>query len=258
MSLILNNLSVSYARQQVLKGASIESLNSGSFTCLLGPNAAGKSTLFKAIAGLVKLDSGKIFLHGADVSSFSRKERAQKIAYLPQSFHSNVSLTVYESILLSLKHQSNWRVKQTDLLAVAAILEQLCITKLADVDICNLSGGQQQMVAMARVLVRSPEVILLDEPTSALDLHYQLSILSVVKELTISKNMITVAALHDLNLASKFCDQLALLSAGKIQIQGTPESVLGSPILAEAYKVNTTLESTSNGQLYVDAQLKQL
>ena len=255
MSLVLDNLSVSYGSNEVLKNASIESLNTGSFTCLLGPNAAGKSTLFKAIAGLVKPSSGKIFLNDVDVSTLSRKERAKKIAYLPQSFHSNVSLTAFESILLSLKHQSSWRVKQADLLQVSAILEQLSISALADRDICDLSGGQQQMVAMARILVRSPEVILLDEPTSALDLHYQLSILSAVKELTIANNIITVAALHDLNLAAKFCDQLALLSDGRIKTQGEPEDVLGLSVLAEAYKVTTSLESTSNGYLYVDAQL---
>ncbi|MGB0899755.1 MAG: ABC transporter ATP-binding protein [Psychrobium sp.] len=255
MSLVLDNLNINYGSNEVLKNVTIESSNTGSFTCLLGPNAAGKSTLFKAIAGLVKLSTGKILLNNVDISTLSRKERAKKIAYLPQSFHSNISLTVFESILLSLKHQSDWRVKQADLLQVSAILEQLSISALAGRDICDLSGGQQQMVAMARILVRSPEVILLDEPTSALDLHYQLSILSKVKELTIANNIITIAALHDLNLAAKFCDQLILLSDGIIKTQGPPEHVLGLSVLAEAYKVTTSLESASSGHLYVDAQL---
>ena len=255
MSLVLENLNVRYGSHEVLKNASLDSLSKGTFTCLLGPNAAGKSTLFKAIAGIVKPSSGRILLNGVDLSTLNRKQRAKKVAYLPQSFHSNVSLTVFESVLLSLKHQSGWRVKQEDLLAVSTILERLSISTLADRDICDLSGGQQQMVAMARILVRSPEVILLDEPTSALDLHYQLSILSEVKELTIAENIITVTALHDLNLAAKFCDQLALLNDGWIKTQGDPEHVLGLSVLAEAYKVDTSLESTSNGNLYVDAKL---
>lgn len=255
MSLSVANLRVSYGSNQVLDGLCLDSLSKGSFTGLLGPNAAGKSTLFKALAGLIKIDAGEVLLSGKDLRSLSRLQRARKIAYLPQSFHTNLALSVFESVLLSLKQQSGWRVKSQDLQGVAEILQLLGIEQLADKDICELSGGQKQLVAMARILVVKPEVVLLDEPTSALDLHHQLAILTVVKQLSKDRGLITIAALHDVNLAAKFCDHLVLLNKGVIQVAGEPGKVLSLPLLGETYKVATSLETSRQGKLYVDAQL---
>jgi len=255
MSLTVESLSVSYGANQVLDGLCLDELVEGSFTGLLGPNAAGKSTLFKALAGLIKTDTGEVRLQGESLSSLSRLQRARKIAYLPQSFHTNLALSVFESVLLSLKQQSGWRVKPQDLREVVGILQLLGIEQLADKDICELSGGQKQLVAMARILVVKPEVVLLDEPTSALDLHHQLAILTVVKKLSVDRGLITIAALHDVNLAAKFCDHLVLLNNGVIQVAGDPSKVLSLPLLGETYKVSTSLQTSTQGRLYVDAQL---
>ncbi|MEH6443840.1 MAG: ABC transporter ATP-binding protein [Oceanospirillaceae bacterium] len=255
MSLKISNLSVSYAQHQVLNELSVEGLESGSFTGLLGPNAAGKSTLFKAVAGLIKSNAGELHLNGVNLAKLSRTARAGNVAYLSQQFHTNLALSVFESVLLALKQRSKWRVKQQDLFKVSEILSTLGIGDLADKDICELSGGQKQLVAMARILVVDPKVVLLDEPTSALDLHHQLAILDVVRKLTISKGLITIAALHDVNLAAKYCDRLILLNDGKIQVSGPASEVLAMPVLGESYKVLTSLEQTRQGQLYVDAQL---
>ena len=255
MSLRITNLSVSYAQHQVLDALSIEALEPGSFTGLLGPNASGKSTLFKAVAGLIKSHSTELSLDGLNLANLSRTARAGNVAYLSQVFHTNLALSVFESVLLALKQQSKWRVKQQDLLKVSEILSTLNIDHLADNDICELSGGQTQLVAMARILVVEPKIVLLDEPTSALDLHHQLAILDVVRKLTISKGLITIAALHDVNLAAKYCDRLMLLNKGKIQVSGPPGRVLGLPILGASYNVSTSLEKTQQGQFYVDAQL---
>ncbi len=254
MSLSVTNLSVNYGAHNVLEQLQFKSLTAGTFTGLLGPNAAGKSTLFKAIAGLID-SSGEISLNAENIGSYSKKIRAKKIAYLPQSFHSSLALSVFESILLSLKQQSGWRVSSADLNKVGDILSLLNISSLADKDIFELSGGQKQLVAMARILIVEPQVILLDEPTSALDLHHQLAILSLVKKLTVERNLITVAALHDVNLAAKYCDQLMILNHGTIQAQGQPSEVLSQSLLGETYQVWTNLERTSKGQLYVEAEL---
>ncbi|MDB4837678.1 ABC transporter ATP-binding protein [Marinomonas sp.] len=253
--LSVSTLSVSYDDHKVLDNLFLDPLEPGVFSALLGPNAAGKSTLFKALAGLIKIKSGDITLNGVNVKTFNRAEQARKIAYLPQSFHTNLALSVFESVLLSLKQQSGWRVKEEDLRSVSDILARLNIEHLADKDICELSGGQKQLVAMARVLVIEPQVILLDEPTSALDLHHQLAILDVVKQLTREKGLITIAALHDVNLAAKYCDHLILLNKGVIQTSGTPSDVLSMPLLGQTYKVKTSLEESKLGRLYVDAQL---
>jgi iron complex transport system ATP-binding protein len=255
MSLSVRGLSVSYGQEKVLKNLSISALAPGSVTGLLGPNAAGKSTLFKAIAGLLTCEITEMTLNKSSITSMSGKVRAKNIAYLPQSFHSHIALSVFESVLLALKQQSKWRVKDDDLDKVSETLARLNIEKLADKDIYELSGGQKQLVAMARILVISPKVILLDEPTSALDLHHQLTILDVVRSLTRDRNIITIAALHDVNLAAKFCDQLMLLNQGVIQMEGKPEEVLAAPLLGEIYNVSAQLERASRGGLYVDANL---
>ncbi len=255
MSLSITNLEVNYGKHEVLKKLSINELKKGSFTALLGPNAAGKSTLFKSIAGIIKVTGGDIILSDDNLLKSSRKERARRVAFLPQSFHANVALSVFESVLLSLKQQSAWRVKSEDLDRVSNILSLLHIEHLADKDISSLSGGQKQLTAMARILVVEPEVVLLDEPTSALDLHHQLSLLELVKMHTIEKGIITIAALHDVNLAAKFCDNLEVLNKGVIQLSGEPSHVLAQPKLGDTYRVMTSLESTKAGQLYVDAQL---
>jgi iron complex transport system ATP-binding protein len=255
MSLSINNLQVSYAEHQVLKKLSVNELKRGSFIGLLGPNAAGKSTLFKSIAGLTKIAGGSIFLDDQNLLEMTRKDRANKVAFLPQAFHTNLALSVFESVLLSLKQRSGWRVKKEDLSNVANILALLNIEYLADKDISDLSGGQKQLAAMARILVVKPDIVLLDEPTSALDLHHQLSLLKVVREQTYDKQLITIAALHDVNLAAKFCDQLLVLNKGVIQLDGEPNEVLSKQELGATYKVTTSLEKTAKGQLYIDAQL---
>ncbi|NRA21976.1 MAG: ABC transporter ATP-binding protein [Oceanospirillaceae bacterium] len=255
MSLSIKNLTVSYGANLVLDQLCISELKAGSFVALLGPNAAGKSTLFKAVSGLIKAQHAEVYLEGKNILSYSRTERAKLIAYLPQSFYTSLALSVFESVLLALKQQSSWRVRTTDTLKVAQMLELLNISHLADKDVSELSGGQKQLVALSRILVVEPKVILLDEPTSALDLHNQLSMLTLIKSLTSSRGIITVAALHDVNLAAKFCDHLILLNKGVIQAEGKPSEVLAMPLLGETYQVSTSLEYSARGDLYVDAQL---
>lgn len=255
MSLSVTNLTVSYGAHTVLNGLSVNNLPKGSFTALLGPNAAGKSTLFKSLAGLIKTQSGDVVLEGESLNHCSKAQRSQSIGYLPQSLYSHLSLSVFESVLVSLKQRSSWRVKSDDIEAVAKVLTLLNIEHLAERSISELSGGQKQLVALARILVIKPKVILLDEPTSALDLHHQLFILDVIKKLTLEREFITIAALHDVNLAAKFCDQIILLDKGVIQTQGKAHSVLAMPELGEVYKVKTTLEETRAGRLYLDAEL---
>jgi iron complex transport system ATP-binding protein len=256
MSLSISELTVSYGTNKVLDNLHIDGLHRGQFIGLLGPNATGKSTLFKAIAGLLNRDSGNILLDDININTLSRSVRARQIAYLPQSFHSSLALSVFESVLLALKQFSSWRVKLQDLQKVSKVLEKLSIDHLADKDMCQLSGGQKQLVAMARILVIEPKVILLDEPTSALDLHHQLAILQVVKQLTQERELITIAALHDVNLAAKYCDHLVLLNKGVVQTSGKPHDVLAMKLLGDTYNVNTTLEHSKRGELYVDAQLR--
>lgn len=255
MTLEISNLYAGYARKPVLHDVSLQDVQSGSFVGLIGPNAAGKSTLFKAIAGLIAPMSGAIRIGGQDMTRLGRRDRARRIAYMPQAFGCNALLSVFESVLLALKQTSGWRVKADNLDRVSDTLAALGLSHLANRGIADLSGGQAQMVAMAQTIVRAPEVILLDEPTSALDLHHQLSIMTSVRSDMERKKPVVIVALHDLNLAAKFCDRLILMREGRVLADGTPEDILAMAEIGETYRVVTDLERTSKGALYVDAWL---
>jgi iron complex transport system ATP-binding protein len=132
---------------------------------------------------------------------------------------------------------------------VSQTLTALNLSYLADRGLGNLSGGQAQMVAVAQTPVRDPAIVLLDEPTSALDLHHQLAILFSVRVEMQRRGTIVMAALHDLNLAAKFCDRLILIRDGLIMADGPPEDILALPEIGQTYRVETAMERTRRGSL---------
>ncbi|MEP3638914.1 MAG: ABC transporter ATP-binding protein [Paracoccaceae bacterium] len=255
MTLSVEHLKAGYGKTEVLHDVSVPDIQGGAFVGLIGPNASGKSTFFKTLAGLVTPMAGRIAIDDADVTYLARKDRAHRVAYMPQAFGCNALLTVFESVLLALKQTTGWRVQSDNLDRVADTLNALGLSHLASRGIADLSGGQAQMVAVAQTIVRAPEVILLDEPTSALDLHHQLSIMTSVRNEMDRKKPVVMAALHDLNLAAKFCDRLVLLRDGVILADGRPDEILALPAIGETYRVETDLERTGRGALYVDARL---
>lgn len=255
MSLSLQNVDLSYGRNQVLFDVSIADVKRGEFVGLIGPNASGKSTLFRAITGLVKPSAGRVVLDGTNLADLRRGERARRVAYMPQAFGCNAALSVFESVLLALKQTTGWRVKPDNLRRVEEVLNELSLSHIAERGIGALSGGQAQMVAVAQTLVRDPSLVLLDEPTSALDLHHQLSILTAIRKAIHSHEMTGIAALHDLNLAAQFCDRLILIRDGRIVANGLPKEVLALAEIGETYKVTTHLNHTSRGSLFVEAVL---
>lgn len=255
MSLGINNLSAGYGRRAILHDIRIPAIEPGSFVGLIGPNAAGKSTLFKTLAGLITPMTGNIQLNGADITHLPRRDRARRVAYMPQAYGCNALLTVFESVLLALKQTSGWRVKDDNLDRVSDTLAALGLSHLSDRGVADLSGGQAQMVAVAQTLVRQPDVILLDEPTSALDLHHQLSVMTSIRAEASRRKPVVMAALHDLNLAAKFCDRLILIREGRLLADGGPAAILSLPAIGETYRVHTDLERTRRGELFVDARL---
>ncbi len=255
MTLSIANLKAGYGKTEVLHDVSVPDIKGGAFVGLIGPNASGKSTLFKTLAGLVTPTAGSITIGGDDVTLLRRKDRAIRVAYMPQAYGCNALLSVFESVLLALKQTTGWRVEAENLDRVSDTLSALGLSHLADRGIADLSGGQAQMVAVAQTIVRAPEVILLDEPTSALDLHHQLSILTSIRNEMDCKKPVVMAALHDLNLAAKFCDRLVLLCEGTILADGPPQHILALPEIGWTYRVETDLEQTRRGVFYVDARL---
>lgn len=255
MSLHVLGLDFAYPAKPVLQGIDTGVLPAGRLTALLGPNAAGKSTLFRCIAGLLQPQAGEIRLGDQVLHRRSRAERIRRVCYMPQTFASSAALTVFEVVLLARKHLQDWRVRDDDVEVVELLLRRCGVVHLAERYIGELSGGQQQMVSICQAMVRPAEVFLLDEPTSALDLRHQLEIMQTLRDLTLERKAVTIAAMHDLNLATRFADHLVLMRDGKILAAGPKEDILSSPVLAQTYGVKIEIGRTSDGGVVVGACL---
>lgn len=240
VSLVLKDLGASYGRTTVLSKVAVDLLAPGTTTAVIGPNAAGKSTLFKRIAGLV---SGPGVVQLSDTAS---GERA--ICYMPQDTGANAVLTVYESLLLSAKQGGGWRVRDDELFEIDAVLQALHIEDLAFRGLDALSGGQRQLVSLGQALVRKPEVLLMDEPTSALDLHRQIDVLEFVADLAARTGMIVLIALHDLNHALRYCTNTIVIANGEMASSGSTADVITPKMLRDIYRIDARIEACSRGR----------
>ena len=245
VSLVVRDLDVSYGRQAILHGATLPELRGGEVTALLGPNAAGKSTLFRRIVGQLK-GPGTVALDGRALDSLPPQHPDQP-CYLPQDNAANAVLTVFEAVLLAGKQGGGWTVSDAEADAVTRTLAMLDIGSLASRSLLELSGGQRQLVSLAQALVRQPRVLLLDEPTSALDLQRQVEVMDLLRRLAQQRGLCVVIAIHDLNQALRFADQVAVLGSGRIIACGVPAVVLTPALLRDVYGVEARLERCSRG-----------
>jgi iron complex transport system ATP-binding protein len=255
MSLDIKNLSFDYPGKKVLRDINLNVKSQGEVIAVIGPNATGKSTLFRCIAGLLKPNGGQISLDGKTLQHLGQAAWSKRVCFTPQFFSSNAALTVFETILLAKKHLNGWRVEEDDIEAVSYMLGELGIAHLAQMYISDLSGGQQQMASLAQAFIRKPDIFLLDEPTSALDLRHQLRIMHTVRKVTRERNTTTFVALHDLNLAARYADRLILMREGKVIEDGTASTVLASAQLGETYGVNIEMYETRSGVQAISAGL---
>ncbi|WP_424987159.1 ABC transporter ATP-binding protein [Microbulbifer sp. S227A] len=248
-----HDLSFSYGKRQVLGGAGFDPLKPGQLTALIGPNAAGKSTLFRLIAGLLRPASGAVHLNGTDLGTLSSRARLRRVCFMPQFFAANAALTVFDVVMMAHKQLRGWRVSEDDMQAVGRALHKYGIGHLAEAYVSELSGGQSQMVSVAQALVRQSDVYLFDEPTSALDLRHQLEVLHQIKTVVAERGAIGMVALHDLNLAARFADHLILIGGGEVLAQGHPNEVLRSPAISSTYGVDVEITTGPREDLLVHA-----
>lgn len=256
MSLEIRGLCFGYRNVPLFDRLEAAPLRRGELTALVGPNGVGKSSLFRLIAGLVRPSGGEIRLDGGDTARLSSRARSQRIFLLTQHTSIRAALGVFDVILLAKRGWRGGKATDEDIAHVEQMLEALGIENLSDRSVNELSGGQQQLVALAQALVRDPDVLLLDEPTSALDLRRQLEVMHLVHDVTRRRGMVTVAALHDLGLACRFADRFLLLHEGRIVADGEPESVLADARTGDAYGVGIKLERISGGRVVVDPYLR--
>ncbi|MFW2210540.1 ABC transporter ATP-binding protein [Corynebacterium amycolatum] len=238
----VNEVAAGYGKRKVLRGASMRTLKPGTVTGLLGPNAAGKSTLMTTLAGIRKPMSGEIVLT-RDTERVIGSELRDVVGYVPQDLPASASLTAFESVLVSGRRAGRLRVRGSEIEHTAAVLRKVGIEHLADRFVGELSGGQRQLVAVAQMFVRDPEVMLLDEPTSALDLRHQVELLQLVRAEVASRSSLALVAIHDLNLAARYCDELVMLHDGHVVAQGSPADVLTPDLLARVYGIRARVLS---------------
>jgi iron complex transport system ATP-binding protein len=252
VSLLIQGFGVGYGRRQIIGDLSLSPLQRGSVTALVGPNAAGKSTLLRGLAGLLRT-RGSVRLEETELLGLGLERRARHIAYMPQALPQGVALTVVETLVGALRATPTAAaVTGRDATTHALnLLARIGIADLALMRLDRLSGGQRQMVGLAQALVRQPEVLLLDEPTSALDVRFQLAVMKLVRDLTREANLITLIVLHDLGLAARFSDRLVVLSEGTVAAEGTPDEVLTPALLARVYGLAGRIERCSQGQIQV-------
>lgn len=251
--LIIKDMQVRYGRKIVVNSLSLGPIPHGNVVALLGPNAAGKSTVLRGIAG-VGHASGSVILDGNDVTALSRAARAKTIAYMPQSQPPPIGLPVLEAVMAAHSAAVGRHAAMRD---AYVALERLGVSHLAMLPLTELSGGQRQMVALTQAIVRNPKVLLLDEPTSALDLKHQVRVMECAKTLAQERGTIVIAVLHDVSLALRYADTIVVLKDGDIHDHGSPEAVVTQNMLADIYGIKARIEHCSLGniQMIVDGAL---
>lgn len=248
----IQRFSTGYRKRAIVKNVSLPLLERGGVYSLIGPNAAGKSTLMRALAGLQPA-SGSVTLDGHELVGRPLAEWARRVTYMPQSLPQGVSLNVLESVISALRATPMEGLDSSDAVKTYAVevLERVGIVDLALRNLGELSGGQRQLVSLAQVLARRPQVLLLDEPISALDLKHQLSVMRLVHELARERSMIVLVVLHDLNVAARWSDGIVMLSHGELAAYGTPAEAITPATLAQVYGVKARIEQCARGTLQV-------
>ena len=242
--------SAGYGRRQVLSDIAVAPVPPGSLVAVIGANAAGKSTLLKALAGLIRA-SGRLVLHGEDLAGLAFAERVRRVAYLPQSLPQPTTLVAYEAVLSAVRATRPELSRGAAEDAVEEVFSDLGLRMLALKPLAEMSGGQRQMVGLAQIMARAPRLMLLDEPTSALDLHWQLDVLAAVRAAARDRGAIALMAMHDINLAISACDRVVVLAGGRVLADGAPADVLGPDVLRRAFGVEARLERCSRGRPFI-------
>lgn len=247
MSIVISELSFSYEHKQVLDRVSFAAKDQ-ELLSVLGPNGVGKTTLFRCLLGLLKGYRGQILLDGNDISYLGIAEMARLIAYIPQLHYPSFNYSVFDMVLMgtavSVAPFSTPGRRQKELVEKA--LHRLGIAYLKERGFTQLSGGEQQLVLLARALVQESKILVLDEPTSNLDYGNQIRVLTVIKSLA-AEGYTIIQSTHNPDLAFMFSDKVLALKDGAVLAYGTPAEIYTAELICELYGMEVRMES-----LYAD------
>ncbi|MBT9139886.1 MAG: Hemin import ATP-binding protein HmuV [Dehalococcoidia bacterium] len=237
MRITVQNLTFTYADRKVLKEICFD-VESGTFFGIIGPNGSGKTTLIKLLSRVLRPGSGLVELGERALNSYSQNDLAKVMAVVVQDTFAGYLFSVEEIVMMGRTPYLGRFQAETlqDYAIVRQALELTGCLELRQRKIAELSGGERQRVMIARALAQQPKVLLLDEPTAHLDIGYQQEILDLVKRLCLTEGLTVISVLHDLNLASYYCNGLVLLAQGEIAAAGSPDHVLTTENISRVYK----------------------
>lgn len=238
-TLSAHQLSYSIGRSRIIDDVSVD-VRSKEVLGLIGPNGAGKTSLLRLLAGLRRPDCGAVELGGRALTGYRRREIARLLAIVEQAPEAHADITVEQAVSLGrTPHRGPFAaLDSADHDAIETALTATGMLDFRSRAWQTLSGGERQRVQLARALAQQPEIIVLDEPTNHLDIRFQLEVLTLLRQLGLT----VVTALHDLNLAARFCDRIAVLREGRLVATGTPRQVLTADLIDEVYRVEAVVE----------------
>jgi len=239
VKLEVSGLSYSYRENRVLERIDL-AVDEGELVGVLGPNGCGKTTLIKCINRIL-VPEGSVIFGGHDLAYTGNAQRARMIAYVPQALSMGMAMSVFESVLMGRRPHVQWGVGEPDLEMVGNALQALGLSHLAFRKMTQISGGERQKAVIARALVQDPAHLLLDEPTSALDLRHQLEVMQIIRSQVTTKKIGALMAIHDLNLAVRFCDRVLVLHRGRIAGEGVPSAILSEDLIRNVYGVRAKI-----------------
>lgn len=245
----IRGLHFKYGGSTILKNVELE-IKRGEILSIVGPNGAGKTTLLRCMTRVLKPGRGNILLDGKDTKKMKGFDLAKCMGYVPQGSPPKFPVTVFDAVLMGRRPYITWRPSKKDIKVVADLLESMELRDLALNDFDQLSGGQKQKVLLARVFAQDAEFLLLDEPTSNLDLKHQLETMEMISVMVKERRVGVIMAVHDLNLASRFSDRIAMLNSGEIFCIGKPLKVLTASNIRSVYGVEVVI-NRDNGYPYI-------
>jgi iron complex transport system ATP-binding protein len=241
----VDNLHFRYSKHgnPVLNGASLQ-LKQGEIGILLGKNGSGKTTLFKNILGIEKPESGSMQFDGENLLKMNRRERARRIAYVPQDIHFG-ALSVFDSILMGRVSYFGLKAGLDDYLAVEKIIGDMGLQSFAHRNVDELSGGERQKIAIARAMAQEPKLMVFDEPTGNLDIANEQLIIEEAKKLARQKNISILSSLHDLNQALYFGDKFFFLKNGVVKYAGGKE-IVTETVIRDIFDIDVRIVEIDN------------